>query len=483
MRRIAPLPLIVLLASGLAAALRTVEPDFYLGGVQVNEPDHQAWVQTLAESGMNTVAVTVYARQGDWDSANLWFSEDEPWVVQEIRAAKTRGLHVILVLRVALDHAFERNKFLWHGMIMPRTDDMVAEWFRRYGRFVERWARVAEGEGIEVVAIASELNALTNTIRVDELPVLEEYWANRGKVEREKARLLEHAGRVAESHLSVRGHEAYGSLAGYLDDRAAAHREWARQVAWLEQEDPVGLLNARRRRIEGHWVDLIARVRSLYHGKLTYAANFDQYRFVGFWDRLDLLGINAYFPLTRRLLPEQPNADRAAILEARWRSLLRSLDAFRAERGIPGHRVLFTEIGYVGRANSTIEPWAADGFSVLPSVNGPRLIVWAEQPDDPAERALAIQALYDAHLKLGGELLAGLLYWKLSTLPAHREIEPFVLILGEEPPADPLLEPLAAFGSRLAFDRWKRRLAARGRALAEGLAQVGRALVPSLASG
>ena len=217
----------------------------------------------------------------------------------------------------------------------------------------------------------------------------------------------------------------------------------------------------------------VARLRGLYHGQLTYAANFDQYRFVTFWDRLDLLGINAYFPLIGRLLPEQPDADRAAILEARWRSLLRSLDAFRAEQGIPGQRVLFTEIGYVGRANSTVQPWSANGFSILPSATGPRLIVWADQPADPIERALAFAALYDAHLELGGELLAGLLYWKLSTVPAHREIEPFVLILGEDPPADPLLQALADFGSRLAFDRWKLRLAARVRALAERLVKIG----------
>ena len=44
--------------------------------------------------------------------------------------------------------------------------------------------------------------------------------------------------------------------------------------------------------------------------------------------------------------------------------------------------------------------------------------------------------------------LAGLLYWKLSTIPAHREVEPFVLVLEEGDGADPMLEELARFTDR-----------------------------------
>ncbi|MGB6361383.1 MAG: hypothetical protein WBG64_01815, partial [Thermoanaerobaculia bacterium] len=111
--------LLILLAvvGVLVRSSRTADMTFFLGGIQVDEPDHEAWVRTLDEVGMNTVAVTVYARQGDWDTANLWFDDEAPWVVNEIRVAKSHGLKVVLVLRVALDHAFERNKFFWHGMI------------------------------------------------------------------------------------------------------------------------------------------------------------------------------------------------------------------------------------------------------------------------------------------------------------------------------------------------------------------------------
>ena len=131
MRSLLTILAVLLAGIGLFLALRSTGPVFYLGGIQVNEPDHDAWVRALAESGMNTVAVTVYAKQGDWDSTNLWWEEEEPWVIAEARAARRRGLDVALVLRVALDHAFERNKFFWHGMIMPDSDDALNEWFNR----------------------------------------------------------------------------------------------------------------------------------------------------------------------------------------------------------------------------------------------------------------------------------------------------------------------------------------------------------------
>jgi hypothetical protein len=459
-RQITFIPLYILALGAAFVAFRAVEPDFYLGGIQVNEPDHQAWVRALDKAGLNTVAVTIYAHQGDWDTANLWFDDDAPWVVNEIRVAKKRGLRVVLVLRVALDHAFERNRFFWHGMIMPETDAMVEEWFERYGRFVDQWARVAENEGIDVLAVASEMNALTNTVPVVEVPSLEEYWSNEEKVEREQGRLLEHAEVIESRHLELRGGAGYEALEPYLLDEASAHRAWARRLARLDEEDPVAAINRRRELLEQRWIDLIEHTRSLYTGTLTYAANFDQYESVGFWNRLDLIGVNAYFPLRRRLLPGSDERDLAAHLTAGWTRELSRLDAFRGARGLERYRVLFTEIGYVRRANSTIEPWAARGFSVLRAGAGGDLMIWEDQEPDERERALAVRALYDAHLALGGEMLAGLLYWKLSTVDSHRTIEPFVLLLGE-PRSDPLLGELRRFTRDLRMDRLRHALALR----------------------
>jgi len=81
---------------------------------------------------------------------------------------------------------------------------------------------------------------------------------------------------------------------------------------------------------------------------------------------------------------------------------------------------------------------------LLPSENGPRVVVWEEQPVDLTERALAVRGLCRAAAARPDDLLAGLLYWKLSTVPAHREVERFLLVIGPQAPPDPLAAELAA---------------------------------------
>ena len=438
--------LAVLAAVGIVI-LSGAGDDFYLGGIQVNEPDHQVWVEALDEDGFNTVAITVYAKQGDWDSDNLWFEEEEPWVVGEAVVADRQGLDVVLVLRVALDHAFERNKFFWHGMIMPASDEELEAWFERYTAFVLKWAQIAEDVGIDVLAVGSELNTLTNTVAIDELPALEEYWTNEEKVAGEHEKILAHRQVIEGRDIWVRGNEDYDALEPFLAERAAAHAEWARSLTWIDEEDPLDRINRRRRRLKEHWIELIGRVREVYTGSLTYAANFDQYEFVDFWEPLDLIGINAYFPLRQRDLPAAIGADRVELFRSRWSTILHEIDAFRRTEHIADHKVLFSELGYVGRANCTIQPWAAHGFAVLPSADGPKLMIWEDQPVDPTERADAVEGLFRAHRDFDNSPLNGILYWKLSTDPVHSEVEPFVLVIGERAGDDPLRPALQRFAS------------------------------------
>ncbi len=456
MRRLPSILWLLLVASLLALSRGPGPHAFYLGGIQVNEPDHAAWVRALEDGGFNTVALTVYARQGDWDSANLWWDAEtaaidgDDWIVHEIRAARRQGLRTVLILRTALDHAFERNKFLWHGMIQPATDEALADWFERYRGFVVRWAEIAEREGVDVLAIGSELSSLTSTVPVDAIPALEEYWSNPEKVAGERRRRLEVDPLADERRVAVRGHEDYPSVASYLTDHDRVHADWARRVAHLDEADPVAAINRRRRLLEAGWRRLAAAARELYSGELTYAANFDQYAAVGFWDAFDLIGINAYFPLLDEWVPAGERGELEGRFEARWSSLLGSLDAFRRRLGLARHRVLFTEIGYGTRELASVQPWSAEGAVVLPSAAGPRLVVWDEQPTDPRERALAVRGLCRAEAARGGDLLAGLLYWKLSTVASHRDIEPFVLIVGPEAPPDPLAAELERCGRLLA---------------------------------
>ena len=125
--------------------------------------------------------------------------------------------------------------------------------------------------------------------------------------------------------------------------------------------------------------------------------------------------------------------------------MLGEIDGFRQAQGVGDHPVIFTELGYTRRAGATIQPWAGEGLALLhEGRDGAELVAWQDRPLRPKERALAIDALHEVSSGLETPLLEGILYWKLSTVPEHREIEPFVAILGADPP-DPAVEALEEF--------------------------------------
>ncbi|MCG8462987.1 MAG: hypothetical protein MI919_42425, partial [Holophagales bacterium] len=311
------------------------QPSFYLGGIQVNEADHAIWFENLKSQGMNTVQVTEYAMQGDWDTDHMWWDEEAPWVIEEIRGAKRHGIAVVLVLRVALDHAFERNAFLWHGMIAPKTEAMLASWFEQYGRFCRKWAEIAEREGVDLLMVGSEMNALASTLPLGELPPLEEYFLNQEKQERRRQETLAQRRMLEGRELHLPDEESFETVEGYLDARITKEQTWALQTLGLDpgalrvteegQLEPesarlaLDSLNGRRQRLQGHWEALIRGIRAVYSGSLGYAANFDQYHEVGFWPLLDVMGINAYFKLRNEMVEAGDTERLRGLLVDGWR--------------------------------------------------------------------------------------------------------------------------------------------------------------------
>ncbi len=97
------------------------------------------------------------------------------------------------------------------------------------------------------------------------------------------------------------------------------------------------------------WRRLIADVRAVYHGKVLYAANwYREFEEIPFWDRLDYIGIQAYFPLSDGSDPS------VEALRAAWLPHLQAIEKVQAKYGKP---VLFTEIGYRSAPDTAIEPW------------------------------------------------------------------------------------------------------------------------------
>jgi len=99
------------------------------------------------------------------------------------------------------------------------------------------------------------------------------------------------------------------------------------------------------------WIDLIPKVRVVYKGKLTYAANWDVYNKLSFWSELDFIGVDAYFPLSEKKSPT------LAELEIGWKAHKDEIMQVQKQFGKP---ILFTEFGYRSIDFATKEPWKSD---------------------------------------------------------------------------------------------------------------------------
>jgi len=189
--------------------------------------------------------------------------ESDERVTRVIRDAHARGLSVLLKPQIWVRRS-------WPGAIAMDTEDGWVRFFRYYGEWIQRYARLAQREGVEVLSVGVELQAASR--------------------------------RTAE------------------------------------------------------WRALIAQVRAVYSGALVYAANwYDEFDRVEFWDALDYVGVDAYFPLS-----EDADASDAELAEGAERAAVRM-----AEVSARWHRpVLITEIGF----GSTRAPWrmphSSDGGAV-----------------------------------------------------------------------------------------------------------------------
>lgn len=100
---------------------------------------------------------------------------------------------------------------------------------------------------------------------------------------------------------------------------------------------------------EAEWREVIAAVRDVYSGGLTYAANWDEHPDVPFWDALDFVGVQFYYPLTESVPPSE------AALIAGWQRRLAELRSVSAQHGKP---ILLTELGYALSEQAALKPWS-----------------------------------------------------------------------------------------------------------------------------
>lgn len=98
------------------------------------------------------------------------------------------------------------------------------------------------------------------------------------------------------------------------------------------------------------WTSIITEIRKVYHGKITYAANWDEFDKISIWQNLDFIGLNAYFPLSDKKNP--------TVLELKqgWKTPKQNILNLVKKTKKP---ILFTEFGYRSVNYATKEPWNA----------------------------------------------------------------------------------------------------------------------------
>jgi len=145
------------------------------------------------------------------------------------------------------------------------------------------------------------------------------------------------------------------------------------------------------------WSELIAEIRAVYSGELTYAANwYEEFQDIPFWEELDYIGVQGYFPLSAESDPG------LAALVAGWKPHLDAIGELQARVDRP---VLFTEIGYRSWQDAAARPWE-----------------WPERDDDTGFDAVLQQRLYEAFFRTfwHQDWVAGAYWWKW--FPGHSAV-------------------------------------------------------------
>ena len=143
------------------------------------------------------------------------------------------------------------------------------------------------------------------------------------------------------------------------------------------------------------WKALIKDIRKIYHGSLTYAANWgEECEKITFWADLDFIGVNCYYPLHKK--DNATKADLQAGAKKNLAKIKRIHDKYK-------RNVWFTEVGF----RSATTPWTSPHEEA-----GTRLV------DDEAQ-ALCYDILLNELEQ--NEWVTGIFWWKWPADLTHNE--------------------------------------------------------------
>ncbi len=151
-----------------------------------------------------------------------------------------------------------------------------------------------------------------------------------------------------------RGNEWRGVISpSNWDDWFEQYRQFILHFARIAEEGKVevfmvGSELVSTEKFTDRWHEVIREVRKEFSGKLSYSANWDHYKVVEFWDKLDLVGMTSYYKLS-----SEPRPSFDSLMKA-WEPLRRGLLKWQAMVEKP---LLFTEAGWCSQEGTSIEPW------------------------------------------------------------------------------------------------------------------------------
>ncbi|MBB4078133.1 hypothetical protein GGR28_000734 [Lewinella aquimaris] len=180
-----------------------------------------------------------------------------------------------------------------------------------------------------------------------------------------------------------------------------AYRDWIMHYGKMAEEEGVEALCIGTELVEttlGHpdaWRSIIADLRKVYSGKLTYAANWGrEFEQLTFWADLDAIGLNSYYPLSTSDRPT--DAELRAGAET-WMHLADSVS-------VAFDRPLWlTEVGFRSVERAWLNPHAEAG----------------ERSASLRDQARCYDALLTA--SLNSERLRGMFIWKWPSYLGHDE--------------------------------------------------------------
>lgn len=105
------------------------------------------------------------------------------------------------------------------------------------------------------------------------------------------------------------------------------------------------------------FTSLIDSLKAVFSGELIYASNWDNYFNIPFWDKLDYIGLDCYFPISLKQNPSKKEIVKG------WQKRIEKMRKFTTKTN---KKIIFTEYGYRSTDFSVGKQWEIEYSKDVP---------------------------------------------------------------------------------------------------------------------